>query len=147
MGLAETLSSLFYLLPVPHREGRRWEQSAAGCSPRPCSPGTVFPLCHEACTWVCRAVSTCAVLLLVLNQRNSLKTPNSRAIMTRTHQTPHAATYLWSGSSSQEGRVSKTTLEWGTHSVYRVLSLPHCLQIWGKDKRSPAYKGKKKSSH
>lgn len=82
-------------------------------------------------------------LLLVLNQRNSLKTPNSRSVMTRTQQTPHAATYLWSGSCSHEGMVSKPKLEWGTHSVYRVLSLPHCLQIWGKDKRPPAYKGKK----
>jgi len=64
--------------------------------------------------------------------------------MTRTHQASHAAAYLWSGSCSHEGTVSKLKRERGTHSVYRLPSCPHCLKIWGKDKRPPAYKGKKK---
>lgn len=49
-------------------------------------------------------------LLLVPYQRNSLRAPNSRAVMTRTHQTPRAAAYLQSCSYSHKGTVSKPRL-------------------------------------
>ena len=44
----------------------RWEVGAVSCwlLGQPLLPGTAFSLCCEACTWVCRAVSTCAVCCL-----------------------------------------------------------------------------------